>query len=82
MGRGAGKVAMPEHVAGTVHSRSLAVPHGENAVVTRPFEQVDLLAAPDGGGRQVFVDARLEMDMAVLEQAFRPPILLVHVAQR
>jgi len=45
-GRGAGKIAMTENVAGPVHPRPFAVPDAEDPVVTRALEQAQLLAAP------------------------------------
>ena len=65
--RRAGGVGVLEHVAAAVDARALAVPHREHAVVLRAGEQVDLLRAPDGGGGEVLVDARLEPDVAALE---------------
>jgi hypothetical protein len=61
--RAAGGVGVAEHVAAAVHARPLAVPHGEHALDARLGRQGHLLAAPHGGGREVFVDARLEDDV-------------------
>ncbi len=72
---------MLEGVAGAVHARRLAVPHAKNAIVESAGEQVGLLAAPDGGGGEVLVQAFLEDDVAgrqVLAGAVR---LLVQAAQ-
>ena len=80
--RGAGEISVAEDVAGAVHARPLAVPHGEDAIVLRVAEQLDLLAAPDRGGRQVLVDPRLEHDLVLLEEALRLPHRLVDAAER
>jgi threonine dehydrogenase-like Zn-dependent dehydrogenase len=63
MGRDASRVAMLEDVTGTVHARSLAVPHGEHAVVFGTGKQVGLLTAPHRRRRQFLVEARLEVDV-------------------
>ena len=59
-------VGMPDHVHAAIDSGPLAVPHAENAVIAGPGEQVGLLAAPDGGGGQVLVHPRLEIDIVLL----------------
>ena len=60
----------------------LAVPHAEHAVVARAGEQVGLLAAPDGGGGQVLVEAFLEDHLGGVQVLARPRGLLVEPAQR
>ncbi|MCY1402507.1 hypothetical protein D9M71_176510 [compost metagenome] len=82
MGRYAGRVAMLEDIAAAVHTRAFAVPHGEHAVVTRAGEQAGLLAAPDGGSGQFFVDPWLEVDVVFLEEGLGFPEALVEVAER
>jgi hypothetical protein len=67
--RAAGGVGVAEHVAAAVHARPLAVPHAEHALHPRLGRQGDLLAAPHGGGRHVFVDARLEDDVVLARWA-------------
>ncbi|MNQ54959.1 hypothetical protein D3C85_690380 [compost metagenome] len=81
MGRYAGRVAMFEDIAAAVHARAFAVPHGEYAVVARAREQAGLLAAPDGGSGQLFVDSGLEMDVVFLEEGLGFPEALVEVTQ-
>ena len=75
-------VAVLEHVARAVDAGSLAVPHGEDTVVFGALEQVELLRAPNGGGRQVLVDAGLEYDVVVLEELLGAPRFLVDAAER
>ena len=75
-------VRVLEDVAAAVDARSLAVPHREHAVVFRVRVQVDLLRAPDRGGRKVFVDARLEFDVMLVEELPRLPQRLVESADR
>ncbi len=76
------EVAVAKDVAGAVHARALAVPHGIDAVVAAVVEDVALLGAPDSGGRQVLVDACLEVDVVILEEFPRLPELLVEAAER
>ncbi|MNT29408.1 hypothetical protein D3C72_1651460 [compost metagenome] len=72
---------MFEDIAAAVHARAFAVPHGEYAVVARAREQAGLLAAPDGGSGQLFVDSGLEMDVVFLEEGLGFPEALVEVTQ-
>ena len=78
--RGAGEIAVPQHVAGPVDAGAFRVPHGENAVIGGVREQVELLAAPDRGRGEVFVDAGLEMDVVLLDERLGLPQLLVERA--
>ena len=80
--RGAGIVGVLQHVARAVDARALAVPHAEHAVVARAGIEVDLLGAPQGGGGEVLVDARLELDVVLLDEALGLPQRLVEPAQR
>jgi hypothetical protein len=45
-------------------------------------KQPDLLAAPDGGGGEVLVEAGLEDDLLPIQELARPPQRLVEAAQR
>ena len=56
-------VRMLEGIAGAVDAGPLAVPQAEDAVVAWLRVEVRLLRSPDGGGGQVFVHARLEVDL-------------------
>src|SRR5262249_9185283 len=71
----AGVVGVLDGVAGAVHARRLAVPHGEDAVVFRLRIEVELLRAPDRGGGDVFVEAGLELDRERLQELPRAPEL-------
>ena len=80
--RGAGIVGVLQDVARTVDARALAVPHAEHAIVAGAGIEVDLLGAPQGGGREVLVDAGLELDVVLLDEALGLPQRLVEAAQR
>jgi len=75
--RSSGRVGVLEHVAAAVDPRPLAVPHGEHAVVLRVGIEVDLLRAPDRGGREVLIDARAKYDVVLVEEGLRFPQRLV-----
>ena len=67
--RGAGEIGVAEGVAGAIDPRPLAVPHAEHAVVAALAVQPGLLRAPQRGRGEVLVDARLEHDVVLLEEA-------------
>ena len=73
---------MPQRIAGAVDARPLAVPEAEDAVEAPLAAQFRLLRAPQGGGREVLVDARIEDDARRLQHVGRAPELLVEAAQR
>ncbi len=73
---------MLEDVTGAVDARALAVPHREHAIEFGVRVKVDLLRAPNGGRREVFVDAWLEHHLVPGEMLFRLPQRLVESAQR
>ena len=75
-------VAVADCVHAPVEARTLAVPHGEDAVVPAVAERRRLLGAPDRGRGQVLVDGRLEMDIGTGEKAVGGPQLLVDVVHR
>ena len=77
---GAGIVGVLQDVARTVDAGALAVPHAEHAVVARAGIEVDLLGAPQGRRRQVLVDAGLELDVVLLDEALGLPQRLVEAA--
>ncbi|MNR18623.1 hypothetical protein D3C85_1353590 [compost metagenome] len=72
---------MTEHIAAAVHARALAVPHAEHAVVGRAFEDIDLLGTPDRGGGEIFVHARMEHRVVLLEIVPGLPQGLVETTQ-
>ncbi|MCW0416852.1 hypothetical protein NB689_002606 [Xanthomonas sacchari] len=82
MARGAGGVAVLEHVAAAVHARALAVPHGIHAIHARAGEQVGLLRAPDHGRAQVLVESGLEHHVGRVQMLARAPQFQVEPAQR
>ena len=71
--RGAGGARVAHRVHRPVEPRPLAVPDREHPVIAPALEQVDLLRAPDRGRRQVLVEAGLEMDAVLLEEAAGAP---------
>jgi hypothetical protein len=71
MARGARDIGVAEHVAGAVDAGSLAVPHAEHAVIGALAAHLGLLRPPQRGRRQIFVDGRLEHDVAGLEHLAR-----------
>ena len=73
-------VGVADRVHASVHSRPLAVPQAEHPVVAGAGKQVDLLAAPDGGGRQILVHPGLEVDVVLVQPGFGLPERLVQAA--
>ena len=71
LGRARG-IAVAEHVAAAVDAGALAVPDADHAIVPGARRQVELLRAPDRGGREVLVHAGLEFDVVLLRGAFGP----------
>ena len=71
-----------EDIAGSVNARALAVPHGKHAVVGRTRKKIDLLRAPDRGGRQVFIEAGMKAHVMRLEMFSGLGCGLIHAAQR
>jgi hypothetical protein len=65
--RRAGHVDVAKDVAGAVHARPLAVPEAEDAVELALAAQLRLLAAPERGGGEILVQARLEHDIGGVE---------------
>jgi hypothetical protein len=71
MVRGAGHVHVAEHVARAVHARPLAIPKPEDAVELALATQFRLLAAPERGRGEVFVQTRLKHHVGGIEVLFR-----------
>ena len=80
--RRAGGIGMPEDVARAVDARPLPVPHAEHAVVPALATHLGLLGAPQRRRREVFVEARLEHDVARHQIVLGPDELLVEAAER
>ena len=59
---------MAEDIAGAVDAGAFAIPDADHAVVARYAERVMDLAAEDGSGGEVFVDAGDEVDAVLVEQ--------------
>jgi hypothetical protein len=83
-GRGARHVGVLEDVGATVHAGAFAVPDAKDAVefIAARRRETQLLRAPQGGGSQLFVDARLEHNVLRLQVLARFPKGLIVVAQR
>ena len=77
----AGIVRMLEDVAAAVDAGALAVPDAVDAIVLGAGIEMDLLGAPEGGRREVLVEAGLEFDMALLDEFLGLPQRLVEGAQ-
>ena len=75
-------IAVAEHVAAAVDAGALAVPDADHAIVPGAGRQIELLRAPDRGGREVFVHAGLELDVVLFEVFSRGEQLLVVAAER
>src|SRR6266436_8628887 len=75
-------VAMAKHVAAAVDPGALAIPDADHAIVPGARREIELLRAPDRGGREVFIHAGLEFDVVLLEVFARGEQLLVVAAER
>ena len=75
-------IRMLEDVAAAVHPRPLAVPHREDAVVFGARVEIDLLRSPECRGREILVEARLELDVRALEESGCLPQRLVERTER
>jgi hypothetical protein len=76
------QVRLPEHVAGSVHARGLAIPHADDAVEILERGQPILLTAPDGGRRDVLVHAGHVPHLVLGQQRAGPLQRQVESAQR
>ena len=76
------RIAVAEHVAAAVDAGALAVPDADRAIIFGAGRQVELLRAPDRGGRKVLVHAGLELDVVLFEVFSRREELLVVAAER
>ena len=82
MFRSAGSIGMFEGIAGPVHTGGLAVPDAEQAIIFGARKQTELLAAPDGCGAQIFVQALPELDIMCIQPFLGGAQLLVIPTQR
>ena len=80
--RGARGIAVTEHVAAAIDAGALAVPDADHAIVFGAGRQIELLRAPDRGGREIFVHAGLELDVVLVEMFARRHQLLVVATER
>ena len=70
---GAFEVAELQGFAGAINADAFAVPQAENALECGFAEPVELLGAADGADRELFVEARPEHDMVLVEQFLCAP---------
>ena len=82
MARGAREIGVAEGVAGAVDAGTLAVPDAEDAVIAALAADLRLLRAPEGGGREILVEAGLEDDVRRAQRDFGALELLVEPAER
>ena len=75
-------IGMLEHVHGAVKTRPLAIPDAEHAIDIGTRPHADMLRTPDGGGAQLFIDARDEDDVALGEHLLGAPQFLIIGAER
>ncbi|SAI44934.1 Uncharacterised protein [Bordetella trematum] len=80
--RGASRMPMMQGVAGAIHARPLAVPHGEYAIDLAVGACAGLLGAHHGRGREILVDARQETHLMRIQRGLGLPHGHVHAAQR
>src|SRR5664279_517524 len=80
--RGAREIGVAEHVAGTIDTRALAVPEAEHAIELALAAQLRLLGAPERGGGEFLVDARLELDVGLAKRQAGADELLVEATER
>ena len=72
---------MTKDVTGTIDTRPLAVPHGEDAIVLALAAQFRLLRAPHRGCGKILVDSALKADVALVEKWRGAKKLVVETAQ-
>ena len=78
---GTGRVRMFEHIAATIDAGAFAVPHREHAIDIGVLGKVNLLAAPDTGRGQVFIQTRLKNDPIRIKLLFSLPQRLIEPTQ-
>ncbi len=78
----AGHVGVAQDITGTIDSGSLAVPDSDHPIDLCVSDGLKNLAAHHSGGRQVFVHARMKVDLVFLEQLLGSSERQVIAAQR
>ena len=63
-----------------VDAGTLAVPHAQHTIEAGVLLERELLAAPDGGCPQVFVDAADELDVVGFEDVLVGFVGMIHAA--
>src|SRR5262249_38633992 len=76
------EVRVTEGIAGTIAAGALAVPHAEYAIELALAAQFGLLGSPQRGSGELFVDARLKLDVGRHKPACGADELLVETAER
>ena len=79
---GAEGVGVLDHVHAAVDTGALAVPHAKDTVVFGAAEELGLLAAPDRGRSQVFIEPGLKMYLVLRQPGFGLPQGLIDPTQR
>ena len=82
MSRCASQIRVTNGIDGTIQTRPLAVPHGENPIVAGIRGQGGLLGTPTGRRRKVLVDGGMKMNVSTCEKTFAPPQFFVHIVHR
>ena len=80
--RGAEHVGAAQRIAGAIDAGALAVPQAEHALEPFTGESVELLRAPQHGGREVLVQAGLETNVMRCQQLLAAPQFLIQPAER
>ena len=71
------RIGVLEDVARPVDARRLAVPDAEQAIIAGARKEAELLAAPDGGGAEIFVQTFPEFDVMCIQPFLGGAQLLV-----
>src|SRR5690606_40568802 len=71
-------MAVMQRVAGTVHARPLAIPHGEHPIDLALRVDARLLGTHHHGSSEVFINRRHEANVCRFQMAFSPPHSLVN----
>ena len=77
-----GKVGMFENIACAINTGCFAVPNTKHAIIARAGELPQLLAAPDSGSAEIFIEARPELDIVRFHESARALYLHVVATKR